>query len=141
MDLIYLVKGKFSVLAEIRKNQDGTEFIPIIEQFQNAENNHKASIDGFTKLFDLYSKNGPTGLTYNWFHKPGDQGENLYQFIKGRLRLLCFYNENEDAVILSHYEIKQGRKLSEKVLNRARKIRTRYYLELEQEKVTTKEIL
>lgn len=125
MKLAYLTKGKFSVLAEVLQDQNGREYIGILEEFKNAEGKYRKSINGFAALFDIFKINGRGSIPRNCFHKP-DSNDDLYQFIKGDLRLLCFFNEEGDAVILSHYEIKKGRKLPEKALNKARNLRNRY---------------
>jgi len=130
MKLVYLEKGKYSVLAEVIESQDGERTIGIVEELENADAQYKKSIAGFAALFKRFSDMGPVGLPYNLFHKP-IKNEDLYQFIKGELRLLCFFNENGDAVILSHYEIKKGKRLSNKALNKARKLQYQYYLDLE----------
>ncbi len=129
MKLAYLQQGNCSVLAEVFENHDGVEVIGIIEDFKNAESSYKKSIEGFRALFERLSVKGRGNLPHKCFHKP-DSNDNLYQFIKGDLRLLCFFNEKGDAVILSHYEIKKGKKLSDQALNKARKLRDQYHLDL-----------
>lgn len=125
MELIKISQGKYSVLAEILLTDEGERTIQILNDFENAEAKYSASIQGFAKLFELFSQNGKQGMKYDWFHKADDKN-HIYQFIKGSLRVLCFFNANGDAVILSHYEIKKGQKLSSKAINKAVKIRSRY---------------
>jgi len=127
MRLFYLQEGKYSVLGEILTKQ-GEDFVGILEDFKKADAQYIKSITGFTALFKRFSDKGQGSLPKHLFHKP-DADDDLYQFIKGDLRLICFFNDSGNAVVLSHYEVKKGDKLPQKALNKARKLRKQYHID------------
>jgi len=128
MRLTSLEAGKYTIFAEIIKDKDGNDIVGVLDELKRFEKMYEKHIKGFAALFTRFSISGKAGQPAKVFHL-ADSGDKIYEFIKGPLRLLCFFTDAGDAVILSHCEIKKGQKLSSKALNRARKLKNQYHLD------------
>lgn len=67
-----------------------------------------ASAKGFRPLFQRYAKSGRRGLTTDLFHEV-DSKDEIWEFIKGDLRVFCFMHKN--LVILTHGAVKRSQRV------------------------------
>ncbi len=69
------------------------------------------------KLFERYAVGGRQALTAELFHEAGDNG-NIWEFVKGRLRVYCFKDDN-GLVILTHGVVKKTQTTAQSDITRA----------------------
>lgn len=84
----------------------------------------KATAAGFFAQFSQIPAVGPRALRVEIYHKVDDENE-IYEFIKGNHRLLCFEAEGR-LVICSHVLRKKSQKTSAKDRRKAAALRTAY---------------
>lgn len=108
---ILFKKSKYHVLMYSRIRDDFSCEIPVLEFLREHANigDQKASVSGLKKLFERYAENGSSALTTDLFHE-ADKTEKIFEFIKGRIRVLCFKDENK--IILTNGLVKKTQKAS-----------------------------
>ncbi len=83
---------------------------PVLDELENAPPNMAKTAKGFDALFRRYADLGRHGLTAELFHEV-DKAHGIWEFIKGRLRVLCFVAPEDGALlILTHSMIKKQQK-------------------------------
>ncbi|GIX39024.1 MAG: hypothetical protein KatS3mg128_0073 [Silanimonas sp.] len=84
----------------------------------------RASVLGFRALWGRIGPTGPRSLGTPLYHRV-DQKEEIYEFIKGNLRLLCF--EADGAVVVcSHVFRKASQKTPPREVSRAVSLKRLY---------------
>jgi len=76
-------------------------------------------------LFERYAAAGRLQLTTAVFHEANKQ-EGIWQFIKGRLRVFCFMDEDGTLLVLTHGAIKKQQKADRQEVARAVRLRDAY---------------
>jgi len=92
---------------------------------QNVPAEMSAHADGLLDLFHRYAKSGRSGLTAMQFHEANKQN-GIWSFRKGRLRVYCFLDKGS-LVIATHGCIKSTQKADTKEVQRAVKIKEKYF--------------
>ena len=85
---------------------------------------YTGSAKGFKKLFQRYADGGRNKLTAELFHEV-DKPEGIWQFIKGDLRVFCFFDGKN--VVLSHGAIKESQRVDPAEVTRAVGMKTKYF--------------
>lgn len=99
---------------------------PLIDGLRAVSADMQASAKGLDVLFRRYAEQGRQGLTSALFHEV-DKNEGIWEFIKGRLRVLCFEDPADGSVIiLSHYFVKQTQKTPKSEVQSAVRARDSY---------------
>jgi hypothetical protein len=125
MRLKCIGKGKFPVYAVLTETNNGTTKCEALDFALKANAQTKKMAIGFKVLFNMYAQKGRSGLTKYMFHH-ADTNNDVYQFIKGNFRTLCFIDENSRMVILSHVEMKKGKSVPTKAIQRVVELRKKY---------------
>jgi len=125
MDVAVLQEGKFTVTAHAEKNGDSWD-IPIVEFLYGLEENqYGGMVDGIFALFEHFSEVG-NHIGKELCHLV-DQGEGIYEFIKGDLRILWFYAKgNKGIVVCSHGFVKKGQKTPNREKKKAIRLKEEY---------------
>lgn len=80
---------------------------------------------GYMAMFDTFLEAGVELFTKENFH-PIDGPLGLWQFIKGRHRIVCFFDEDKTLVICTHGFLKRSKESPQEEIDRALKLREKY---------------
>lgn len=87
-------------------------------------NQHRASVVGLQVFWEAIDRFGPRSLGTDRYHRVDKENE-IYEFIKGRLRVLCF--EDAGAVcVCCNVILKDSQKTPPGSIRRAISVRNRY---------------
>lgn len=120
MRLVIVKGGRFQVAAVV----EGDE-VEALRFLRDAPPDMQSSANGMAALFERYALAGRQQLTSAVFHEASKQ-ERIWQFIKGRLRVFCFVDEDETMVVLTHGAIKKTQKADSSEVARAVRMRDEY---------------
>lgn len=122
MQLQLLENGKHKVASV----WDGAVQTTVIDKFlQDVDAMHQASAKGFKVLFQRYAKQGRPGLTAELFHE-ANKKERIWELIKGRLRIYCFIDSDNNLLLLSHGIVKKNQTTRKNDVRQAVALRDRY---------------
>jgi hypothetical protein len=103
--LIRLFVGRYSVVAPVLDGASSE-----VQQFLvSASSDMQASATGMLALFQRYAQDGRARLTSSNFHE-ANREQGIWEFIKGRLRVFCFVDQDGALIVLSHGAIKKQQK-------------------------------
>lgn len=122
MRLMILRQSGWRVVAEVT---DGGE-CPMDQQLVlwMSDAKYGASATGFGALWDRIPKTGPKALGTALYHLVNDKHE-IYEFVKGDLRLFCF-EANNAVVVCSHLIRKRTQKTKIKDIASTIALKKRY---------------
>jgi hypothetical protein len=100
------------------------ESADVLEFLTNAPPNMAKSAKGMWALFRQYSREGRRGLTASMYHE-ASKSDQIWQFIKGRLRIYCFEDKG-GLVVLTHGSVKKGQKADPTEVAAAVRVRNSY---------------
>lgn len=123
MRLRCLSKGVWAVLA-VMKGDDECEMVDELQALY-ADKKTRATAAGFYVQFQRIPQFGPQHLGTDIFHNVDGKNE-IYEFIKGSYRVLCFVADNR-IVVCSHVVRKKRRTISPKDILRAATLRNDYF--------------
>jgi Phage derived protein Gp49-like (DUF891) len=112
MRLLILSEAKFRVAAMVE-----FESIPSLDFLRGVSAQMRGSAAGMWALFDRYAEGGRPNLTAELFHE-ASRTDQIWEFIKGRLRMYCFIDEGA-LVVLTHGSIKKTRKADRREITHA----------------------
>ena len=117
---------KWSLIAALEE-VDGKESCPLLDDFDRleAEGGFGSSIDGMLVLMDHVADVGPMTLPDKLCHEV-NKDPTIFQFIKGRLRVLWFYGADNKVVVCSHCFVKKDQKTPKPEIHKCIGIRERY---------------
>jgi len=125
--------GKWKIVAPLEvqaasSNEDEDCHCPLVRQLQDYVTQYKACVSGFVKLFEyaVTKVNGPHGLLKEWFHLV-DSAEEIYEFVKGDLRLFCFIGDGA-VVVCSSVALKRRRKADPQEVAKAVRLKKSYWI-------------
>lgn len=121
MKLRILERGQNRVAALI--DDDGC--CEVLKFLSEIAPNHQASAKGFKPLFRRYAEDGRQRLTTDTFHHANAELD-IWEFIKGQLRVYCFRDADDQLIILSHGVVKKTQKAKSQDIQRAVSLRQRY---------------
>jgi len=133
LKLIQLHHGRHCKVMAVKETKAGQEVCPVVDFLNNQPKETAASAKGFRALFIRYSESGTNNLTTALFHEANKE-EKIWEFIKGRLRVYCFIDSNNQAIILASCALKKGQKAPTRMIEEAVRIRERYLQDLENNK-------
>lgn len=81
---------------------------PALKFLRDAPDNLRGSARGFRVLFERYAEQGRQGVTAEQFHEANKE-HGIWEFIKGRLRVFCFQDDDR-LVVLTHGALKKSDK-------------------------------
>lgn len=116
MELETIKNGKFRILNVVGHGIDTLYSLP--------EKQYGAYVNGLLFLLDRVSERGPKSLSKDQCHLV-DQNNEIYEFIRGKLRLLWF-SDKGGIVICAHGFVKKNNKTPSKEKNRAIDLRNEY---------------
>lgn len=87
--------------------------------------NYQASSDGLFKLLDRISKEGLVDISTKLSHRV-DEKENIYELIKGDLRLFYFKTEEDFLIICTSALIKKTQTVDQKHVKKAIRLKHDY---------------
>ena len=122
MRLRRIATGKWTVVAEV---DDGgvCDVCDVLDDLSDGPKT-KGIAAGFKAHFDRIPAEGPRQLPDGIYHCV-DADEGIYEFIKGRYRVVCF-QANGRIVVCSAVEMKKSQKTPKKWVARAVALRVRY---------------
>ncbi|MDS4054188.1 type II toxin-antitoxin system RelE/ParE family toxin [Accumulibacter sp.] len=117
MRLVALGEKRFKVAAVV----EGDE-VPVLRFLQDAPSDMQGSARGMPALFDRYATEGRRLLSTEVFHEANKE-QGIWEFIKGRLRVLCFVDTDGTLLVLTHGAVKKSRKADPMEIARAVRIK------------------
>ena len=128
MRLLILERGRYEVAAIADADEAhhvGTVVRSVPLDFLMAgDSNFGSSARGMFALFQRYAAAGRLLLPASVFHE-ADRSLEIWQFIKGRLRVFCFL-DGAALVVLTHGVVKKTQKADRQEVERAVRIRASY---------------
>lgn len=100
--------------------KDGNQ-IDLLEYLENCKD---SDAEGILSYFERFAQFGHDGFSTSQMHE-ANKNESIYEFSKGRHRIL-FFNIEGKAVVVSCGHIKKGQKANPKEVKKAIKIKNQY---------------
>jgi phage-related protein len=129
LQLVILQRARWTISA-IARTHAGTPLCDVTAALAayEATRDTRASARGILKLVQRSAQNqfGPRSLGTDLFHCVDSQND-VWEFIKGRLRLLCFFAEERNLVICTHIFLKQSRTTPRAEIARVARHRSDYF--------------
>lgn len=108
--LLALESGKFMVWAVATVRPSMAYEIPVMDflaQYKSGPD--EKSVQGYKAIWVRYAEHGRSGFTTEVLHEVNKK-EAIYEFIKGRLRVFCYFT-GDGGVVLTNGTLKQGQKV------------------------------
>jgi hypothetical protein len=137
MKLLRLERSLWDVTAVIEESNDG-ECCPLTDFLADIGAQHPGTANGMYDLFERFSVSGKENFSDDLCHY-ADKNEKIWQFTKGRLRVLWFYGQGNRIVVCSHGFLKQSQKTPKKEINRAISTKKQYEVAVKINAVTIQE--
>lgn len=120
MKLKVLIPGKWRILSPCLRNgnSEAEDFLDTLSS------NFDANITGILAMMEAHSKHGPDHFNTSQVHYV-DQKEQIYEYIKGRLRLFWF-EDDDKVVICTHGIVKKSQKTPKRDIDHAKRIKAEY---------------
>ena len=96
-----------------------------IDMLTNPGANYQASADGLLNLLERISKDGLFNISTKLSHRV-DENENIYELIKGGLRLFYFKTEEDFLIICTSALIKKSQAVDQKHVRKAIRLKHDY---------------
>ena len=96
-----------------------------IDMLMNPGANYQASADGLLDLLERISKDGLFNISTKLSHRV-DENENIYELIKGDLRLFYFKTEEDFLIICTSALIKKSQAVDQKHVRKAIRLKHEY---------------
>lgn len=122
MKLKVLIGGKWTITAPMTKKGSSE-----LEDFlDDLGSNYEANVAGVLTMMEQHSELGPEHFNTCQCHYI-DQKEQIYEYIKGRIRVFWF--EDEDRVVIcTHGILKKTQKTPRHEIDRAKRAKAAYML-------------
>ena len=92
---------------------------PLLDELASIPPNLKGAVNGVAPLLNRFAERGRGGLTSDLFHEV-DKQNGIWEFIKGRIRILCFMSPYDGTlIILTHSFIKKEQKTPKSEVSKA----------------------
>lgn len=134
MQVLEIFKGSaFQVVAEGSNDQcEVLEFLidkipkPPVAGEKKKKGQYGAAARGLLALIQLYSNEGRAGVNNSDLFHEADKATNLWEFIKGDLRVYCRIDKEGRLVLLTGALIKKGNKTESSVKSKGDQLYKRY---------------
>lgn len=120
MELKVLLPGRWRITSPLSKGS-----MSVTEEFLTGlAASFESSANGLLVMMEQHSEHGPDHFNTAQCHYV-DQRDQIYEYIKGRLRLFWF--EDEDRVVICmHGIIKKDQKTPRREIERAKRVKADY---------------
>jgi len=143
VDVITIEKKQYSI-AVLGINVSGKTECEVLNYMDTAKAGSSSLMESLASIFERYALQGRHGVTKNMFHG-ANSDHDIWQFRKGNHRIFCFRDPDEKSlVLLTHGNIKSGKKANKTDVLRAIEMRKVYLVEKEAgnlRRKTLKEVL
>lgn len=96
-----------------------------VEEFLSDRTSYVANRDGLLELMERLANDGLSNLPKSLSHTV-DEGDKIYEFSKGSLRLLYFQGTNGQIAVCTDGGIKKSQKVDPKLVRRAKRFKKEY---------------
>lgn len=131
MRLRVLEHGRWQVVAPLDVDRDDC---PVAAWLAAMHREHPKAVEGLLHLLRRAATDGPMHLGDTLCHQV-DAGARVFEFIKGRLRLLWFYGEGARLVVCSHGFLKASQRTPRAEIARAVACATAYRAAVEADEI------
>ena len=98
---------------------------PALDFIMNGEESTEATRQGLLEMLQFVAENGLDNCPGKWIHEANKQ-ENIYEFIKGKLRLFFFKGKSGQIAVCTSGKIKDSRKADKASVKKASTWRKEY---------------
>jgi hypothetical protein len=120
-----LSNASWRVVAPVTEAADGPT-CPLIESLgEFAKRGHEEAVAGLGEIWKRIDQFGPRALGASIYHQV-DKDNSIYQFSKGRLRVLCFEAPHGRIVVCATVFLKQSQRTPSSEIASAIRIRRRF---------------
>ncbi len=137
MKLLRLEHSLWDVPAVIEGSNDD-ECCPLTDFLSGIGAQYPGAVSGMYDLFERFAVAGKEKFSDDLCHY-ANKNEKIWQFTKGRLRVLWFYGHGNRIVVCSHGFVKQSQKTPKKEINHAISIKKQYEAAVKINAVTVQE--
>lgn len=120
MELKVLFPGKWRITSPMER--DGRSQVEVF--IDDVGGNFSANVSGLVAMMEAHSEQGPDQFNTSQCHYV-DQQEQIYEYIKGRLRLFWF-EDDDRVVICTHGIVKKDQKTPKRDIDRAKRVKSAY---------------
>lgn len=116
----------FTIAVRVQVREDAG-MVSEVEEFLKAHLDTKqfgANVRGLLKLMQDFSVDGSKKLTSQQFHQADDSG--LWRFSKGRLRIYCMRDEQDNLILLTGALVKKTQPTERSVIRQAKSLWSDY---------------
>ena len=118
MRLRYLEKSQWSIVEEAGESGES----PLLDLLEDQAGSRRADVSGMITLFERAAIAGPRALPKTLVH---EAGEGIWEFVKGKLRVL-FFEVDGRLVVCSHAFRKKTQQTPSRERDKAIRLRQRY---------------
>jgi len=124
MKLLRLERSLWDVTAVVEESVDD-DCCPLTDFLTDIGAQYAGSASGMYDLLERFAESGKETFSDDLCHLVS-KDEKIWQFTKGRLRVLWFYGQGNRIVVCSHGFVKQSQKTPKKEINRAISTKKQY---------------
>ena len=124
MKLLRLERSLWDVTAVIEGGNDD-ECCPLTDFLADIGTQYPGAASGMYDLFERFAVSGKEKFSDDLCHLV-NKDEKIWQFTKGRLRVLWFYGHGNRIVVCSHGFVKQSQKTPKQEIKRATSTKKQY---------------
>ena len=124
MKRLRLERSLWDVTAVVEENESG-ECCPLTDFLAAIGAQYAGSANGMYDLFGRFASSGKDTFSDDLCHLV-NKDEKIWQFTKGRLRVLWFYGQGNRIVVCSHGFVKQSQKTPRQEIKRATSTKNQY---------------
>lgn len=106
-----------------------------LDFLMDSEASYQASADGLFDLLERISHDGLANISTKLSHRV-DENENIYELIKGKLRLFYFKTEDDFLIICTTALIKKSQAVDQKHVKKAIRLKHEYLDAVKQNTLT-----
>lgn len=121
--MLYEITSRRYRVCAVMFEQDFKFACPVWDFMKAQHPTIPGSVSGLKGLFERYADSGRAKLSTEVFHH-ADQKEEIFEFIKGQIRIFCFLDGN--AAILTNGALKKTPKASSSDVGEAIRCRNLY---------------
>lgn len=128
MDVVAIEEKQYCI-AVLGINVSGKTECEVLNYLDTAKAGNSSLMESLASIFERYALQGRHGVTKSMFHEANSE-HDIWQFRKGDHRIFCFRDPDEKRlVLLTHGNIKSGKKANKADVLRAIEMRRVYLVE------------
>jgi len=129
MRFLRIIGGPKWDIVSVVSEEAGEETCALLDWFEQLESDGTfiSNMDGMLNLMRhvATTESGPVELKDTQCHTV-DDGQQIFEFIKGRLRVLWFYGKGNKLVVCSHGFVKKTQKTPKEEVKKCIRVKERY---------------